>query len=1026
MMTRYFWHVVNLFLIFFTTVVVSDGIYTADRQYDAILSGNCNIAFRQADVTLYRKITTGSRNKLVYVHFQFTHVVTLPEEKHGDLFEPLTWIHVSGHQGKALLKLLHQYEALSLQTMSIGVEHINFDVTESRTGCLTNQPMSVLGPFFRDILLDNFDRSLKTDKLPALKNKLEASSEPTRKGKLCYMTIGRDGDNAKFPYICCNKNKDGDAVCRELTVDKWMKLVLLFIRTINVLVFAFCPLLVPESYYNDTKESVLYQNNFLTKRKHIKVLKTSVGKRAISRSNILTERFVDKYMPKLSKAVHTMKLDEPYECDTGTIEFMVNCRDLVNDNDVPVGIFSTIYNGLARCEVRHYHSMLECCNGNLLGELSPVSCSLLWHECLSHLMTVVVVFLMATPWITRVIFYTLYEKDHFEKRKMAAESRDLRAPYIGNFTLYLSPSHVTFIICYFVIIMESLYFGLLKTNVAKSIQSMLRQCFQDMRNTCRIKFGGAFFKLLLKPCYKFGILGLVLFPLFWALVMPLLLVRILFYFVPIFNLTVRLLGSLINYLFPTKSVLIQDAIQLWSNLIGTDSSTSMTGQSESGRRPSKVSCLTKFRRVVMTMVYLLGLYSFLFLLVEFVKFVVAIAIYTLMGIILNPSYAMQYVPLLFMIAVYCHTTFGGVYKKYRVFNKIIHKHLLETLNDASSTGQSELMTANSNTAFEIHQEIGDNSMNTFSVKNSNIMWCSSRIVLFVDKHGTLYIRRNFFFQCCEMDHFAAPGTLLSNLSKAIFRFLLIIVFLMFVGLVVTAFSEEFELSLTNQTFITIAGGLIPFVLTNFLFRNVELPTVEEKDVRFKRCLNEIISKYVERFPVVDIECKPLTYSDSQQNTRKLNETSPNSAGSGDHVIVICDDVMDLSSKTRSCSSSGFGNLKYAEDSDQYQKEDKEQVINEKTVQCREDESTAKHQKKSNSKNIQNGVEEIISDHSASKVELLDTNEVPVGKEARKVQDNPKRANVGGRVNTEFQLQDYDLVIDVRKEKSVKQYFRSLI
>ena len=62
----------------------------------------------------------------------------------------------------------------------------------------------------------------------------------------------------------------------------------------------------------------------------------------------------------------------------------------------------------------------------------------------------------------------------------------------------------------------------------------------------------------------------------------------------------------------------------------------------------------------------------------------------------------------------------------------------------------------------------------------------------------------------------APGPVYLNLLAATGKFMIIVVFLMFVMIVVMAFGNVMAMSSTNTTLATLAGGFVPMLLKNVL------------------------------------------------------------------------------------------------------------------------------------------------------------------------------------------------------------------
>jgi hypothetical protein len=68
-----------------------------------------------------------------------------------------------------------------------------------------------------------------------------------------------------------------------------------------------------------------------------------------------------------------------------------------------------------------------------------------------------------------------YERPVTEARKAAAEKAGMEPAFFGNFTLFLTPMHVLFIICYVILCVDSLVFGVLSAAVREKMKLVIRR-----------------------------------------------------------------------------------------------------------------------------------------------------------------------------------------------------------------------------------------------------------------------------------------------------------------------------------------------------------------------------------------------------------------------------------------------------------------------------------------------------------------------------------------------------------------------
>jgi hypothetical protein len=118
-----------------------------------------------------------------------------------------------------------------------------------------------------------------------------------------------------------------------------------------------------------------------------------------------------------------------------------------------------------------------------------------------------------------------------------------------------------------------------------------------------------------------------------------------------------------------------------------------------------------------------------------------------------------------------------------------------------------------NTAFQVSLEdntVDDDKPVSLVIVNKRLKWKINRLILFLDKNDTPYITSKFFFDTCYLQQAGVPGPLFTSLLRATQRFLITCVFLFFV-VVILAFGEEYGISATNQLFVTLAGGFLPYI-----------------------------------------------------------------------------------------------------------------------------------------------------------------------------------------------------------------------
>ena len=66
-----------------------------------------------------------------------------------------------------------------------------------------------------------------------------------------------------------------------------------------------------------------------------------------------------------------------------------------------------------------------------------------------------------------------YEETLVESKARAAQEAGLGKPFIGNLTLYLTPLHILFLVCYAILCIDSFVYGVLSKAVRKKLKLVI-------------------------------------------------------------------------------------------------------------------------------------------------------------------------------------------------------------------------------------------------------------------------------------------------------------------------------------------------------------------------------------------------------------------------------------------------------------------------------------------------------------------------------------------------------------------------
>ena len=189
-------------------------------------------------------------------------------------------------------------------------------------------------------------------------------------------------------------------------------------------------------------------------------------------------------------------------------------------------------------------------------------------------------------------------------------------------------------------------------------------------------------------------------------------------------------------------------------------------------------------------------------------------------------------------------------------------------------------------------EACDEISTSLNLEKKDPQWKIGHLLLFLDSFDTPRIPLNLFKKLCEVRVHGAPGPVYINLLLATGKFSIIVVFLFFVMLVVMAFGSANQMSSTNQTLATMAGGFVPMLLKNVL--STKSAKLNLKTLSFKGQIDEIVAEYKQHWPIYDFvveEYDPLAEEaekekedekkDGDKNDKEKADSNKDKSGDGD-------------------------------------------------------------------------------------------------------------------------------------------------
>ncbi len=511
------------------------------------------------------------------------------------------------------------------------------------------------------------------------------------------------------------------------------------------------------------------------------------------------------------------------------------------------------------------------------------------------------------PYYVRVWVFCEYEQPELDARRDALEALGLELRFQHNLMHYLGPAHGLMILVYVLYVLCFVILAALRHCNANKFDNIAVQAVHDLRSISRCECLRLIFAHLLLPFEKFGICGFVVGLVYWPVVLPVCIIVAIFYCVPTLYLLGRLLiqerpALLKTYPMPTtprrrkhgtQRTLSQGTSSFETCLLLDNISPEL--HQPVGRKNSRVQRKSglcgRSRQAIHTagLSFLVGILCVIFmvsvlvLFTEVLGFLIEVAVFTLMGAIVNASSAAKYVMLAFWVTVYSTACFNAVYQSYMDLNVKVFEMIKEKLKDDIEDVTLLREERQKNTAVKyftredlqtqrdreavLHESGSEDELSGGGGRGANVErrdvphehatlptdsieyirdqlhWRLHHLVMFVDRRDTPHIPKELFERICRIEAPGCPGPVHRSLLRAALRFLYMVVFLAFVLLVVMAFGDVYEISSTNQLLVTLAGGFLPFVV-RFVLRPRQ-PSVALNTYSFEGKIHHVINSFTQ-------------------------------------------------------------------------------------------------------------------------------------------------------------------------------------
>ncbi|XP_055894387.1 uncharacterized protein LOC106079075 isoform X1 [Biomphalaria glabrata] len=779
-------------------------------------------------------------------------------------FKPWLWYLTKSQHGRTLLMLSFHYDVLSMNILTIGVKESDLVLTDSPFGCFGQLVTSSQVSAVRGLLLNR-------------KGKDKGSSRwvlnPDSQDFACNQVIEDRSGSADFVYNCCYRDlndPDGkNIMCTTKGDDFWINILYLAITSIKIMMFLFCPKFLPNNVYSAAYVASEYVID-LKKTIKMKLFISEKNDTNITYKHRLTLEQISNWK-KLRETIDQMPFDETIPIKISKLKIKVKGKRILPENDPPTGLMRTIYDNLIRCKMKNLDPFKDCCETSIYASMEPkFRHKITWHKFVQLTVKTFMLILIPVPYYIRLLIYFMFEEEELSLRQAAVDANGLTTSfnfYRSNVIQYFSPTHGVFIATYVFYFLIGLIIGFSDQNFREKLKDICRAALQDMNSVSQTGVLGIIIRLILFPFKRCGLLGFLLAPIYLVFIMPACMVIFVLYCVPTVYLSIRLpyhARKLAN-----ESAALEEAEKnkriikmqkLGKKLSKIDKSAhepDMTHTADNYCCPDEydfqgfTSIKSVFLQIITAVFCLCILYSIALVFSESIGLFVEVMAFTMMGIIVNAGSVLKYVTMVLLVFVYMNDCYSNVYENYLTFNKAIMDEIIERTTTDLRKIASMPSSQQANTAFQVRcVDETKELIPSLNFDKKEIRWKIGQLLLFLDCYDTPRIPLRMFQKLCQVRVHGAPGPVYINLLAATGKFMIIVIFLMFVMIVVMAFGNVHAMSSANTTLATLAGGFVPMLLKNVL--SSKGTRLSLKTVSFKGQIDEIIEEYKQYWPVVDL------------------------------------------------------------------------------------------------------------------------------------------------------------------------------
>ena len=560
------------------------------------------------------------------------------------LVQPYDFVLVSEGSGKALLMLQRYFQPMSLYTLSYGVAELSVNLIQEPQNCLNNETGKAVEQELKLLIFRNFGNETSNN-LPGT--------------NVCNQHIrATDMDKGTVKYSCCKLDKENHLICNDLEETIWVHLLFTIITVLQIAAVLYSPTFVPAG----NRMWMSFIDYIYKPQTPLKLNAVTVdANKVISDERFVkTRQFSFIHLTNFKEQIQSIPNGILHTFFLKEIQLSVRASKLVPDGYTPVNILNFIRKFFVRCHIRRdLPALKRCCNSNIFKIFRCIEVS--WVDFLKLLMRGVIVSLLISPWFVRLWFYYKFEEKDRQILENRLKSHGLQQSYTSSLLSYLTPWHSLFIFSYAVLIICASVYLFLPSVAKRKLKFTIQMSLKAMNNTRKFDSVVSFIAHLLYPLEEFGIVGILILPL-WLLMLPFGLPILAYILFPIINLTARLFVNFIYYTVKfinpeyQKTFSFSSGIRrrISAKLVNWADDIIVVNKYETGSRKHMMTHV-----ISLTMCMLMTI-ALLVLVFQCVAFYVECVIYIIIGIILNSKDVMKYISLIVLIVWYAIDCFSAV------------------------------------------------------------------------------------------------------------------------------------------------------------------------------------------------------------------------------------------------------------------------------------------------------------------------------------------------------------------------------